>query len=85
MNQQEIVQKIQHENTGIPEPNIDYNYILLNRSLKYLLNFLIIYLAVTFTVYNNPNLCASQFVLLICMISTISFYLLDLSFPACNI
>jgi hypothetical protein len=85
MSQNEIVKKIQHENTGIPEPDIDYNYILLNRSLKYLLNFSIIYLSVSFTVYNNPNLTAGQFILLICMISTISFYLLDLSFPSCSI
>ncbi len=74
------------DNYKLPSiPTIDLNYIILNRSIKYLLNFLLIYLFVTLTIYNYPDTNIHIFILMICAYSSIVFYILDLSFPACHI
>ena len=66
-------------------PSIDANYILLNRGVKYMLNFLFIYLFVTLIIYNFPDTNIHVFIILICTISSIVFYILDLNFPSCYI
>ena len=82
----EYFQQEQITNNDIPEiPSIDANYILLNRGVKYILNFLFIYLFVTLIIYNFPNTNVHVFVILICTISSIIFYILDLNFPSCYI
>jgi hypothetical protein len=68
-----------------PIPLIDGNYILLNRGIKYTLNFLFIYLFVTLIIYNYPDTNIHVFIILICTISSIVFYILDLNFPSCYI
>ena len=68
-----------------PIPSIDSNYILLNRGIKYILNFLFIYLFVTLIIYNFPDTNVHVFIILICTISSIVFYILDLNFPSCYI
>ncbi len=84
---QNLVEYYQQENfndiTNIPK--IDKNYILLNRAIKYILNFLLIYLFVTIIIYNFPNTNIHIFIILICTISSIVFYTLDLNFPSCYI
>lgn len=70
---------------NIPLPSIDTNYILLNRFIKYLLNFLLIYLFVTLIIYNFPETNIHIFIILICTISSIVFYILDLNFPSCYV
>lgn len=73
-------------NNNFPEiPSIDANYILLNRGIKYLLNFLFIYLFVTLIIYNFSDTNIHVFIILICAISSIVFYILDLNFPSCYI
>ncbi len=73
-------------NNNPPEiPSIDSNYILLNRGIKYLLNFLFIYLFVTVIIYNFSDTNIHVFIILICAISSILFYILDLNFPSCYI
>lgn len=69
----------------IPLPSIDTNYILLNRFIKYVLNFLLIYLFVTLIIYNFPDTNIHVFIVLICAISSIVFYILDLNFPSCYV
>lgn len=69
----------------IPLPSIDTNYILLNRFIKYVLNFLLIYLFVTLIIYNFPDTNIHVFIILICTISSIIFYILDLNFPSCYV
>ena len=69
----------------VPIPSIDANYILLNRGIKYLLNFLLIYLFVTLIVYNYSDIQIHVFIVLICTVSSIVFYMLDLNFPSCYI
>jgi len=69
----------------IPLPSIDTNYILLNRFIKYVLNFLLIYLFVTLIIYNFPDTNIHIFIILICAISSIVFYILDLNFPSCYV
>lgn len=69
----------------IPLPSIDTNFILLNRFIKYVLNFLLIYLFVTLIIYNFPDTNIHVFIILICTISSIVFYILDLNFPSCYV
>jgi inner membrane protein involved in colicin E2 resistance len=66
-------------------PSVDSNYIILNRCIKYVLNFLLVYLFVTFTIYNYPDTNIHIFILMICVYSSIVFYILDLSFPSCYV
>ena len=77
------IKNFQHENTNISKPDFDYNYILMNRLIKYILNFLIIYIFVSLIIFNYPNLSINTFILLICLIASISFYILDIYFPSC--
>lgn len=72
-------------NNNIPIPSIDTNYLVLNRTIKYILNFLLIYLFVTIIIYNFSNTNIHVFIILICTISSIVFYMLDLNFPSCYI
>jgi len=64
---------------------IDYNNIILNKSMKYLLNFIITYLVLLFIMHNFKNITLVQFILLICTITSVLLYILDLIFPVCNI
>ena len=79
-----IIENFQHENTFINKPDIDFNYIFMNRLVKYILNFLIIYIFVSIIIFNYPDLSINSFILLICLIASITFYILDLYFPACS-
>ena len=72
-------------NDNIPIPSIDTNYITFNRAIKYILNFLLIYLFVTLIIYSYPKTNIHVFIILICTISSIVFYILDLNFPSCYI
>ncbi len=64
---------------------IDYNNIILNKCIKYLLNFVITYLILYCIFTNFKNLTLIQFILVICTISSVLLYILDLTFPICNI
>lgn len=75
----------EHINNNIPIPTIDTNYIFLNRTIKYILNFLLIYLLVSLIIYNLPETNINIFIILVCTISSIVFYILDLNFPSCYI
>ena len=66
-------------------PSIDKNYVILNRCIKFILNFLLIYTFTTLIIYNYPNTNTHVFVILICTISSVVFYMLDLMFPSCYI
>jgi inner membrane protein involved in colicin E2 resistance len=72
-------------NDNIPLPTIDSNYIAFNRAIKYTLNFLLIYLLVTLIIYNFPETNIHIFIILVCAISSIVFYILDLNFPSCYV
>ena len=72
-------------NDNISIPSIDTNYITFNRAIKYILNFLLIYLFVTLIIYNFPETNIHIFIILVCTISSIEFYILDLNFPSCYI
>lgn len=74
---------IQHE--PIIKPVYDGNFILLNRSIKFLLNFLLTFLFIKFIIGNWPELSINQFVLLICTISSVLLYILDSVYPSCSL
>ena len=75
------IEHFQHENITI----VDDNYINLKKLTKYILNFLAIYLVSVAIIYNYPSVNINQFILIICTISSVLFYILDLNFPLCNI
>ena len=70
---------------NIPFPSIDMYYVLFNRFIKFTLNFLLMYLFITLIIYNYPETNIHIFIILICTISSIIFYILDLNFPSCYI
>lgn len=72
-------------NDDVPLPSIDVNYLTLNRAVKYMLNFLLIYLFVSLIIYNFPETNIHIFIVLICTISSVVFYILDLNFPSCYV
>jgi inner membrane protein involved in colicin E2 resistance len=72
-------------NDNIPLPSIDTNYLTFNRAIKYMLNFLLIYLFVTLIIYNYPETNIHLFIIIVCAISSVIFYILDLNFPSCYI
>ena len=74
---------IQHE--PIVKPLLDGNYILINRSIKFLLNFLLTFLFIKFIIGNWPDLSINQFVLLVCTVTSVLLYILDLTYPSCSI
>jgi inner membrane protein involved in colicin E2 resistance len=80
----EYFQQEQLDN-NVPLPSIDTNYLILNRAIKYILNFLLVYLFVTIIIYNFSDINIHVFIILICTISSIVFYILDLNFPSCYI
>lgn len=78
----EYFQQEQLDN-NIELPSVDINFILINRFIKYTLNFLLVYLFVTLIIYNFPDTNIHLFIVLICTISSVIFYILDLNFPSC--
>ena len=58
--------------------NIDNDYILINKSIKYILNFVCIYIFTSLYIYYN-NINNNTLILLICTISSIMLYILDLN------
>ena len=78
----EYFQQEQLDN-NISLPSVDANFIIINIFIKYTLNFLLIYLFVTLIIYNFPDTNIHLFIILICTISSIIFYILDLNFPSC--
>jgi inner membrane protein involved in colicin E2 resistance len=89
MNSSKSVEYFQQEQLNIDDnntlPSIDMNYLFLNRGIKYILNFLLIYMFVTSIIYNFQEINIHVFIILICTISSIVFYILDLNFPSCYI
>jgi len=81
MEMESSVETFQHENIAV----VDDNYINFVKLTKYVLNFLMIYLISVAIIYNFPSVNINQFILIICMVSSIAFYILDLNFPICNI
>ncbi len=77
------VEYFQHDK--IPIPKIDFNYIFVNRGLKYLLNFILIYFFITIIILNYSDINVEMFILVICTVSSICFYILDLNFPSCYV
>jgi hypothetical protein len=66
-------------------PNIDGNYIFFIKAIKFLSNIILNYILLSYIVTNFYNININQFILIACLISAISLYILDLSFPLCNL
>jgi hypothetical protein len=64
-------------------PDVDGNYIILVKSIKFLLNIVLNYVLLSFIVTNFSQITINQFILIACLISAITFYILDLNFPIC--
>ena len=79
---QELI-SIQHDPIIIP--TYDGTYIMINRSIKFLLNFLLTFLFIKFIIGNWPDLSINQFILVICTVSSVLLYILDLIYPSCSL
>ena len=79
---QELI-SIQHEPIIIP--TYDGTYIMINISIKFLLNFLLTFLFIKFIIGNWPDLSINQFILVICTVSSVLLYILDLIYPSCSL
>ena len=79
---QELI-SIQHE--PIIVPTYDETYIIINRSIKFLLNFLLTFLFIKLIIGNYPDLSINQFILVICTVSSVLLYILDLLYPSCSL
>jgi hypothetical protein len=66
-------------------PNIDGNYIFFIKAIKFLSNIILNYILLSYIVTNFYNININQFILIACLISAISLYILDLAFPLCNL
>jgi hypothetical protein len=66
-------------------PNVDGNYIFFIKSIKFLLNIVLNYILLSFIVTNFSKININQFILIACLISAVSLYILDLNFPLCNL
>ena len=60
---------------------IDDNNYYMNRTLKFLLNFLLTYCFISFFVYNDLAIGKNEFILIICTFSSILLFILDSNFP----
>jgi hypothetical protein len=74
---------IQH--TPIDKPNYDGNYILLNRTIKFLLNFLLAFIFLKLIIGKYPDLTLNQLILLFCTVSSVLLYILDSTYPSCSL
>jgi hypothetical protein len=77
------LEKIQDE--PIEKNNFDFNYILLNRTIKFLLNFLLAFFFLKFIIGNYPEITINQLILLFCTVSAVLLYILDSAFPSCSL
>ena len=66
-------------------PSVDGNYIFFIKSIKFLLNIVLNYILLSFIVTNFSKININQFILIACLISSVSLYILDLNFPLCNL
>lgn len=82
INENNIIDNFQNDMINV---SVDKNNIILYKGIKYLLNFIIIYLFLKLVVSNYNDITIFQFIILACTISSVLFYILDLTFPVCNI
>lgn len=75
--------QIQH--IPINKPTFDANYIMMNRIIKFLLNFLISFIFLKYVIGKYPTMSMNQLILLFCTISSVLLYILDSAYPSCNI
>ncbi len=68
-----------------PIPYIDGSYVILNRTIKFLLNFLLTFLFLQVIIGSYPDLSINQFILVVCTISSVLLYILDLTYPSCSL
>jgi hypothetical protein len=69
----------------IPVPYIDGSYVILNRTIKFLLNFLLTFLFLQLIIGSYPDLTINQFILVVCTISSVLLYILDMIYPSCSL
>ena len=63
----------------------DYTYFYLSRLLKFIINFILVYLFIYYLFNNFDNLTKNKMILIICTYVSILLYLLDCNFPTCYI
>lgn len=80
-----LITKQEHLTNIINNFVIDNNNIYINRSLKFLINFLLTYCFINLVIYYNFSLNKNEVILLICTFSSILLFILDSNFPYCSL
>jgi hypothetical protein len=65
--------------------NFDYTQYYLSRSLKFVINFILVYLFVSYILNYNDDLTQNEMILIICTYVSVLLYLLDSNFPSCYV
>jgi len=84
-NQNKNLVQEQNQDPNKPFAYIDGTYVILNRSIKFLLNFLLTFIFLQIIIGNFPDLNINQFILVVCTVSSVLLYILDLAYPSCYI
>ena len=73
------------QQTPVVIPSFDTNYIILNRTIKFLLTFLLNFLFLKIIIGQYPDLSLNQLILLFCTFSAVILYILDSIYPSCSL
>jgi hypothetical protein len=80
-----LINELEHiQHIPINKPNYDGNYIIMNRKIKFLLNFIISFIFLKLIIGKYPTISINQLILLFCTVSSILLYILDSIYPSCN-
>ncbi len=85
LNKSELLENFQQEEQTQSIAYIDGYYVVLNRTIKFLLNFLLTFLFLQIIFGNFPDLNINQFILVICTVSSVLLYILDMAYPSCSL
>lgn len=72
-------------NTDIEYDQIDNKFVYIDKIIKYTLNITLMFLFTSWIINSSDTITQNQTILIICTISTILFYILDLNFPSCKL
>jgi hypothetical protein len=64
---------------------IDFNNYHLTKMIKFLINFIAMYIFVGILLNYNYEFNRQQFILIICLFSSVLLYIVDFNYPLCNV
>jgi len=65
--------------------SLDYKNFYLLKTIKFILNFFLLYIFLIFLIDYKDNITKNQFVLIICIYSSLLLYVIDTNIPICSV